>query len=527
MSLPRAILLVAICAILANLNTLNGEYVLDDRAFFVDNPAMERPVRLVDFFTRGIWAFSNLPDGGAEVNYRPLNIVAVWVKYRLGRQGPEALHLVSVVQHLAVCLLLLLWLQLLLPGGDARIAGWSVALFALHPVHAEAVAWISGALHTQAALFAVGALLLHERFVRTGRVWAGFLAVLAYLAGLLTLELVVFPFFMLLYDRLLRGRFLVWATVPYFVVLAGYFVVRWLVLDTGLPLIWSDPSAWWRMVGFGVEYLRHLLWPWPQPLYLVTPGSGLNHWESWLGTGLLGLGLLYPLWKIRPVPRLPLLGLVWIVTTLAPLLAASFNPTSMLALRALYIPSMGLVLVVAWWLDRPWFRGVSAIWLTGVALLSLGGTLLANQGWHDDGQVYGRIIAWHPGHAAGYAGLAQYRVRSGQTDEAVLLYRAAVERATGKERAEYLEPLALLLGQAGHSSESLSLFRQVTGLDPRRSSAWVGVGNNLWILRRPHEAANAYVIAVRVNPVNREACHNLRMVLQSLRREQELPSACL
>jgi superkiller protein 3 len=88
--------------------------------------------------------------------------------------------------------------------------------------------------------------------------------------------------------------------------------------------------------------------------------------------------------------------------------------------------------------------------------------------------------------------------------------------------------LGLLLGQSGQSARSLEIYRQVLALRPNRSSAWVGLGNNLLYLGRLPEAAEAYRKAHAADAGNREACHNLAMVLRKLGRAEEaaLYAAC-
>ncbi|MBF0126502.1 MAG: tetratricopeptide repeat protein [Magnetococcales bacterium] len=504
--------LLTLLVVLAHLDTLSGEFVLDDRPFLVDNPRLERSARPADFFTHGVWWFSNLPDAGEEANYRPLVTVALWAKNQLWHGDPAGFHAASILMHLAATLLLLLWLRRLSPTMDARAAGLAVALFAVHPVHVEAIAWISGSLHLQATLLLLITCLLYDRFVRLGGWRWLVLANLFYLGALLTVEVVAaFPVFLLVYEYVRRGRVVFWNALPCFLLLAGYLVARKMVLGTPLPLTWDSLAAWMRLFSFAVESLRHLLWPWPQPLYLATPADGVTRPESgWLALVMLTV-MIWPVVRTRTLPGLPLLALAWLGSSLAPPLLAALNPTPLLALRTLYLPSVGVVLLLAWGLDR--LRGKWWIGQLLLVLLALGGTLAANRAWRNDGVVYARIVGWHPEHAAGHAGLAQYAARTGQLQEAMAHYRTAMEKARGKARLDLMEPLALLLGRSGHHGESLALFRQVTVLAPQRASAWVGVGNNLWFMRRPQEAVAAYRNAVRADPRNQEACHNLNMAL--------------
>ncbi|MBF0138063.1 MAG: tetratricopeptide repeat protein [Magnetococcales bacterium] len=421
--------------------------------------------------------------------------------------------------------MLLMWLRRLLPGIDVRAAGLAAALFAVHPVHAEAVGWILATMHLQATLLILATCLVHDRYLRTGQ--PAFLLVAAMLFGgaIFTAETgVVFPFFVLMQDRLRLGRWRFMAFSAYGAVLVVYLVARKILLGVSLPLTWDLATAGARLPGFLVEYLRHLLLPWPQPLYLAMPDTGFFHLQSLPVAMFLVAAWAIPLVRMRPVPVVPLLALVWLGVFLAPPLAAVFNPSPLLAMRYVYLPSVGLSILLAWWLDRLPGKGWPHLILP--LLLFLPVTFMAHGHWQNDGEVYARIVQWNPNHHAGYLGMARYAERSGNPERASHLYRQALTRATGKARLTVLEPLALLLGQTGDHAASLAMFRELTTLAPERSSAWVGVGNNLWFMKQPEQAAAAYAEAVRMDPRNREACHNLRMALTATGRLRDVPRVC-
>jgi tetratricopeptide (TPR) repeat protein len=204
-------------------------------------------------------------------------------------------------------------------------------------------------------------------------------------------------------------------------------------------------------------------------------------------------------------------------------LAATFAPSPYFALRTLYMPSVGVALLVAWFVSNHTFLqrkgGLAAI--ATVLLLALGVTIAANRNWLDDGRVYRRIIASNPGYLGGHVGLGRYLGRTGKVEEAARLYEQVVALADPEQKAEPLELLGLLLGQAGESVRSLEIYRQVTELEPSRSSAWVGVGNNLWHMGRLDEAVDAYRKAHTADPGNQKACHNLAMTLRQLGKTEE------
>lgn len=109
----------------------------------------------------------------------------------------------------------------------------------------------------------------------------------------------------------------------------------------------------------------------------------------------------------------------------------------------------------------------------------------------------------------------------GKIQAAVQQYEKSITLAGPKDKVKSMEALGLLLGQSGNSERSLEIYKQITNLEPDRSSAWVGVGNNLWYMGRLSAAADAYRSAFEADNSNRKACHNLIMVLKKLGKTEE------
>jgi len=519
----RGALVAALLAIAAFANALDGEFVLDDDAFLVDNPHLTEPHGLAYFFTGEMYSYGTA--SGTSATYRPLFFAVLWLGNALWPGSALALHLLGLGLHVGATLLVLAAVRRLMPDISPLAAGLGACLFAVHPVHVEAVAWISAFVHPLATIFVLVALLAHDRHQRTRTLPSLGLAGLFFVAALLTAETAAgFPFFVVAWDWIRYGRPQPLRAAPYFALLAMYAVIRRAVLGESLPLNLTDPDAWLRLPVFLAEYLRHLILPdLPQPLYLAPPPG----WGISVGTGvaaafLLGVLLLLVM-RTAGDRRGPLLAAAWIGAALLPPLAGVFNPTPLFALRSLYLPSVGIAILAAWFIHAAPHppRKIRLALVAAILPPALVLTVMANGNWRDDGRVYGRIIALNPGSYRGYVGMARYLKRTGRTGDAVSQYEKAITLADPGEKAKPLESLALLLGQSGEYERSLELFRQVTILEPRRSSAWVGAGNNLWYLGRLPEAADAYRKAHAADAGNREACYNLVLVLRRLGRDAE------
>ena len=517
-----AALISALLAVAAYANGLGGAFVLDDRSFLVDNPHLTEPHNLAYFFTGDLSSYSNAPASTAA--YRPLFFAVLWLGNVLSPENPLVFHLLSLSLHLAATLLLLAIIPRILTGVSPLAAGVGASLFAVHPVHVEAVAWISAFVHPMATALILASYLFHDYHQRTNNIYALGLAGFFFLIALSASEIAIgYPFLILAFDWFRHGRPRPFWAAPYFALLALYFGIRYAVLGDSAPLNLADPDAWLRFPFFLAEYLRHLIFPYPQPLYLaMRPNWGVS-----LGSGLAAVSLvaLFCFLLVRPFRdrQGPFLAAVWISAGLLPPLAAAFISTPLFAMRSLYLPSVGIGLLAAWLVSRigPVQRkpGIAAI----IALLSVAlvATVVANRTWLDDGRVYRHVIAFNPENYAGYLSLGMYLERTGQTQVAARQYEKSVALAGPNDKAKPLEALGRLLGQSGDSVRSLEIYRQATRLEPNRSSAWVGVGNNLWYLGRLPEAADAYRRAVATDANNREACYNLVLALKQLGRTEE------
>jgi Tfp pilus assembly protein PilF len=519
-----AILAVVVLAITAHANGLSGEFVLDDRPFIIDNQKIDESHSLVYFFSENVWSYSNDADNYPRLRYRPLYFASLWLVNNNWPGSSLAMHVFSLSLHVIASVLLLVAIPRLFPSISLLAATIGACLFAVHPVHAEAVSWISALVHPMVTVFLLASYLLHDCQQRTSRLLAHIGAIFFFTLALLSNEMAVcFPFFILLHDALRYSRVRLVGVAPYFLLLATYLIIRQLVLGSTVPLNILDVSSWIDLFGFLVEYMRYLVLPWPQPLYLAMPRDWSLSLVSGLVAGFLIGFIIYLLARSTAGRRGVLLATAWIATALTPPLLAAFTPDAKFALRSLYLPSVGLAMLLAWAVHTtPWFRRKSGLtWIAGVLLLAIGTTYAANRDWLDDGRVYRKITSQYPDNLEFNLYIGEYMEHIGKTTEALHLYRKSVAIAKPEEKLRSLEALGTLLGKSGDSRRSLEVFRQMTTLDSDSVSAWIGVGNNLWQMGRLDEAAEAYRNAYRIAPENWKTCANLIQVLSQTGRTGE------
>lgn len=186
--------LISICAaaFLVYANALKGDFVFDDTKQIVNNPRLRSWSNLFDAFTSSVLDFQRAAQTSNNIGdfqlpyYRPIFTVYTTLCYQLFGLRPAAWHLASIALHAAACVAIYFFIREV--SRRPLVAAFAALLFAVHPLHVESVAWISGAPDPLMTIFYVAALLFYIRFRRTNKRKFLALSVTAYALALLTKE---------------------------------------------------------------------------------------------------------------------------------------------------------------------------------------------------------------------------------------------------------------------------------------------------------------------------------------------------
>lgn len=388
-------------------------FVFDDFPLVVNNTMIRDLGNLGLFFRTDLWAGADVEV--ASGYYRPLVITSLAVDYALFGDWAGGYHLQSLFWHLCGCVLLLALLRRWVHPLAALVGA---ALFALHPLQSEAVAWIAARNDVMVAAFALGSLLALEG--ERPSPWRLALGGSLGLCALLSKEsAVLLPLMVLGADLAFHRRFSHWSK---WVALGGaaavYLLLRSqaeLSLEAGpdraliLAAIQSAP----RIAGhYGLRVLS------PYPLSVGATLEYLRPWVSISSIAVLGVsGLL--LWRGG---RKAAYGLGWMLLFFAPaVLAISFR--AQLGERYMYLPLAGLGVALAAVLpqDRRLWLAVGALVLLHLAIVPM--RLLD---WRDNEALWGAAVRSDP-NGYSYAGLAHVYNHQGRVDEAAHYFHAALE----------------------------------------------------------------------------------------------------
>lgn len=502
--------IVAALAIAAFGLSLRGGFVWDDLAFHPLSPRLDGPLA---GFRHGLWWFTSVGDEGAV--YRPLVVLLTWAVAPLAGEVPARWHLVNVALHGVASVLVYALARRPPFSATAFGALCGAALFAVHPVHVEAVAYHASFGHVLATCFALLAALAQLRHARTGRGLALAAAVASAAAAILSSEgaLVVPPLLLALEASARRRWPSLGSVVAHVAALALVLAMRASVLGPSLPVggTAADPL---RSASFAAAYARNLVAPWPQRILAALPPGGVAGVADWLLAAAAVTAAAWLLVRTRREERsAPAVAIAWIVAPLAPLAVAALNAKPFFAPRALYLPSAGLSVLAAWLLRDVAPSRIRLAGLAAAATLGVVACNVASAPWRDDLRVHLRMLEATPGASRLHAHVAGLYEAAGERAAAARHWEEALRTAADREqRLAALGALAVLHGTGGRPDEAERLLRLALAEDPRQASVWVNLGNVALSRGDLSAAAASYARALELDPGNREAAHNAALI---------------
>ena len=471
-----------------------GGFVWDDLSFITGDPALEDLAGL-----KRIWF---APMEVEEPFYRPLTYTTFWLEHKLWGFTPNGYHVVNVLLHAANAVLL--WrilLALAVPGA------WIVAaVFVVHPLHVESVAWaierkdmISGLLYL--ACVATWLRFLAAREAAGGHTvaanWRLYGLALALLtAGLLAKNMVAtLPAALLILQWWRRGRVTltdIALVLPFFLVAAAFAALDLLLVSTKTPaefdfslverLLIASRAIWF--------YVGKLAWPADLAVIYTRWDVQVGDPIAWLPL-VAGLAVAAMLWLYRArLGRGPLAGALFFVVTLSPTLGF-VNHTYMLfafvADRYQYLAGIGALAVAigagtvaAKRLPDAWRRAAA---VGGVAVLVLLGALTWRQAsiYRDETTFFQHIVATNPDAVGAHLNLSKALFLENRFEEALAAARIAVAQRADSHDA--LVNLAAALGELERYDEAEPHLRRAIALAPEEE-AGEPLGNLVALLYR-------------------------------------------
>ncbi|HEX4963676.1 MAG TPA: tetratricopeptide repeat protein [Thermoanaerobaculia bacterium] len=457
--------------------TLGFSFVYDDHVQIERNPWLRAPEGMRLFLTRPFWGFDREQPRPSNY-YRPVFGAFDSLLARVHGLDPKAFHAASVALHLAVCLLVALGARRLIAGGNAAAPLAAGLLFAVHPAHAEAVAWVGGQADLLAAVFALIAILAYLRGKDSpSTIQNLLLGPAAYLLACLAKETGVATLLVLLVveatewrregSLALAIRRAAARLAPYGVVLALYLALRLHALGGFAPRSYGVTASAAGAVAYALSllarYLGFLAVPFPAQILTVLPVPRLLSPIVLTGLAAAGLALGALAWAtFRGRGRRDIVvSVAFVFAFLLPVLRADAIGGSNLAERYLYLPSVGLAWLAGVLASRlarsPARRLLTAAALLGIAALGAAAGARAAI-YRNDRTLFAAAVRANPASEIAHNNLGTALYAAGRLAEAEREYREALRLRPGAVAP--LANLALVLERRGDLPGAKAAFAE-------------------------------------------------------------------
>ena len=513
------IALVLIC-FLVYANALRGEFIYDDIPIIMQNPQITHPgTFLLD----------------------PPALLVSW-NYLAAKDKPFTYHLTNVLLHALNTILVFLLLRLFFKS-PACFAG--AALFAVHPIHVEAVTWITARNYLLIATFSLATFLLYYRSTGTRSVkgrevravnWAGYgssVLVFAYFVAHNFSFYAVMPFLLAAADLIFgraRRNWKLW--LPFIAII----IVR-LVLARGMIAervanasfeMGKDLSAWQNPApSFIYSILSHLgllLWPGRLTLY---------HQPIVFSTAILIIGVVFfaalaiVTWRWFSQAREVFFGIVLFILFLAP----TYSPITVASLvgeRYAYFPSVALCIGAAFAFERCRFktaqgRRIFTMVLVFVTCAYAVRTVIRNEDWKTGSRLWRSTLAASPLSPWAHSNMGYAYQQEGNMERAIREYKRAINLKPNLFDA--YNNLGTVYHQIGRLNEALEVYQTLLTINPRYTKGYNNLGVIYNEMGKLDAAVEAYRKAIELNPSYAFGYFNLSVLYQRAGKLDEASAA--
>jgi len=541
--------------------TLRHQFInFDDGDYVFKNPKVFRGLTIEGI----VWAFTNVH----AANWHPLTWLSHMLDSHLWGLNPGGHHLTNVLLHMATAVLLFLVLRQM----SARFwrSAFVAAVFAIHPLRVESVAWVAERKDVLSGLFFVLTISAYVRYAR--RPWSAArygLVVLLFAFGLMSKPMLVtlpFVLFLLDYWPLNRARTvsaeadekpptprrLILEKVPLLAMSIASCVVTLLAQKAAIR-----PSADYP-IGIrvsnalisSVAYIRQMLWP-----------SDLAAFYPFAAKDVVLARVLVPLVLLAGITvavfvlrrhRYLVTGWLWYLVMLGPVIGILQVGSQGRADRYTYLPQIGLYVLITWavaelsrrWRHRHLILGTLAV--ITLTALTLSARAYASY-WKDSESLwthalthtsdnamaelnlgeaiyklgrtaeaighFKRALQIEPNEATIHGSLGSALMKIGQTKAALTHFQQSLE--INPKQASVHSSLGVALLETGRAEESLAHLQTAVKIDPADADAHYNLGNTFLHLGRANEAVAEYTRALNINPDDTQALNNMAWILST------------
>ncbi|MFC1829466.1 tetratricopeptide repeat protein [Thermodesulfobacteriota bacterium] len=502
--------------------------------------------------------------------WKPVTLLSLMLDYEIYGMDSGGFHMTNLLFHIANTLILFIFLRR--ATGALWQSGFVAALFALHPLHVESVAWVSERKDVLSTFFWMLTMLAYFHYIKKPGIDRYLLILIPLALGLMAKPmLVTLPFVLLLFDYWPLGRLqlpekrlkpkplmdevwkrspggkqpalvsknsnsshvlirsvsrLIWEKIPMLILVAG-LILTVILLRVGEEAVRPDEfsSFVYRMSNALVSYLKYIeKMVWPQNLAVPYPYMAIS-WQQTAFTFLILFSISFAAVKVLRSRPYIAVGWFFYLGTIVPVIALTkFGLFFAMADRFTYIPLIGLFIIIAWGIPElmaEWrYRKV---WLTTLATVVL--TILMAMTWEQVGYWENSITLFEhtlkitSNNVVAHNNLGNALNEQGRTAEAIKHYLQALRIKPDYEDAH--NNLGNALNKQNRTAEAIEHYLHALRIRPDYAKAHSNLGTALYKQGRTAEAIEHYLQALQIRPDYVEAHNNIGVALDKQDRTAE------
>jgi len=504
----------------------------DDTIYVSENRLVQTGLTLEGF----IWAFTTTE----AANWHPLTWLSHMLDCQIYGLNPMGHHWTNLLFHIANTLLLFFVFKRM--TGALWRSAFVAALFALHPLHVESVAWISERKDVLSTFWGLLIFFAYYRYVKISGFKNYLLVIIFFGLGLMAKTmLVTFPFVLLLLDfwplqRLqfkgntsvpdevecfdLKGFFkLIWEKIPLFVLAAIASVLTYIAQQSKGAM--SSPESFplqARIANAFVSYVSYVLkaiWPGNLAIFYPHQGNTLPAWQIIGAVLLIAVAIFLSIRTSKKYPYIAV-GLFWYLGTLVPVIGLVQVGDQAMADRYTYIPLIGLFIVVAWGASdlslklhyRKIFLGISAVIILSALTVC---TFFQVTCWKNSITLFEHAIYVTENNALAHNSLGGALFAGGKFDKAIFHFKEALRIVPTYAGAN--NNLAVILADQGELEKSVFHYNEALKCNPEYATAHHNLSLVLLKQKKTKEAYLHLTEAIKINPDYADAYNQIGVIL--------------
>ncbi|HET6516153.1 MAG TPA: tetratricopeptide repeat protein [Thermodesulfovibrionales bacterium] len=485
----------------------------DDQEYVFENAHIHDGLTL-----KGVrWAFTTT----YAANWHPLTWLSHMADQQVFGGAPAGPHLVNVLLHILSSVMLMV--VLLRMTGAFWQSALVAALFAIHPLHVESVAWVAERKDVLSTFLFMLTLLLYVRYVEHPAMTRYLASLSCFFFGLMAKPmLVTLPFVLLLLDFWPLKRFdhlsflrnmrqsvgkslarIVLEKLPFFLLSVLSSVITVVAQQSAMPSFRQYPPGF-RMGNAINSYATYLIkMIWPSDLAVFYPLA--SQFDPWKLAGAGTLLVAVSLWAVTVSRKRPyiLVGWLWYLGTLVPVIGIVQVGSQSMADRYTYVPSVGIFIMTAWGLSEAvarWSRlKTTAVASAVMVLIALSALTWVQIGyWKNTFTLFTRCVSVTQNNHVALGVLGKYLLKKEQPAEALVFLQQSL--ALKRDDAEVQHGIGTALFKLGREAEAAAYISNAVRLNPKDARAHHDLGI---LMRRSGDSDGAvreFQEAVRIEP---------------------------